>query len=148
MRTGELALSTTIRILLLSCITKLIKFGSIIIYVVDVIFSHIALCSGSEFLGPKNITRTEGSKQQIVPCQSYPIQATPFWKINDTIYYYSDLPLPLTASKSGREIIIPTVDSTLSGTSFQCFTPSSSGDELISSSIGVLTVIANGIYNS
>ena len=112
---------------------------------VAVIFSHIALCSGSDFPGPRNIIRTEGSKQEIILCQSYPIQATPFWKINDTIYYHSDLPLPLTASKSSRDIIIPTVDSTLSGTTFQCFIPSSAGDELISSSIGVLTVIANGM---
>ena len=48
-----------------------------------------ALCSaGSNFPGPMNITRTEGSERELILCQSYPIQATPFWKINGTIYYY------------------------------------------------------------
>jgi hypothetical protein len=101
-----------------------------------------APCSGNTF--PRNISRFEGTEGEIVLCWSYTVQATPFWKINGTIYYYSDVPPPFKASKSGREIIIPVVESTLNGTFFQCFTPSSSGDELISSSIGVLTVIISG----
>ena len=97
-----------------------------------------ALCSGNF---PRNVTRPEGSEGEIIPCQLYPVQATPFWKINDSIYYYSDVPPPLEVSRSGRQIVIPVIDSTLNGTTFQCFTPSSSGHELISSSIGVLTVM-------
>ena len=95
---------------------------------------------------PRNITRAEGTVNVIIPCRSYSSQATPFWKVNGTVYYHSDVPPPFVASKSSREITIPTIDSTLSGTSFQCFIPSSSdsGDDLTSSSIGVLTVIANG----
>lgn len=106
-----------------------------------------ALCSGSNFSGPRDITRTEGDNQVVIPCQSHRVQATPFWKINDTIYYYSDVPPPFIASRNGRDIIIPVVGSTLNGTSFQCFVPSSSGYGLISSSTGLLTVITNGIHN-
>jgi hypothetical protein len=102
-----------------------------------------APCSGNNFLGPRNISRTEGAEGEIIPCQSYPPQTTPFWKINGTIYYYSDVPPPFEASKSGREIIIPVVDLSLNGTSFQCFTPSSTGDEVISSTVGVITVTEN-----
>ena len=94
----------------------------------------------SGFMGPRNITRGEGSERELIPCLSYPVQATPFWKINDTIYYYSDVPPPLKVSRSGREIIITTVDLSLNNTSFQCFIPSSSGNDLTSSSIGVLIV--------
>ena len=111
--------------------------------IVAMALSEVICSAGSNFPGPRNITRTEGSERELILCQSYPIQATPFWKINGTIYYYSDVPPPLVASRSGREIIIPVVELTLNGTSFQCFIPSSSGDEL-SSSTGVLTVIANG----
>ena len=102
-----------------------------------------APCSGNIFPGPRNITRTEGTEDIHIPCQSYPPQATPFWKINDTIYYYSDVPPPFKASKSGREILIPVVDSTLNGTSFQCFTPTSSGNEVVGSTVGVITVTEN-----
>ena len=60
------------------------------------------------------------------------------------IYYYSDVPPLFEASKSGREITIPVVDSTLNGTSLQCFTPSSLiEDELIGSTVGVITVTEN-----
>ena len=102
-----------------------------------------APCSGNTFLGPRNITRAEGTEDINIPCQSYTSQVTPFWKINDTIYYYSDVPPPFKASKTGREILIPVVDSTLNGTSLQCFIPSSTGDELIGSTVGVITVIEN-----
>ena len=103
-------------------------------------FEYKASCSGNAFLGPRNVTRAEGTENIHIPCQSYPPQATPFWKINGTIYYYSDVPPPFVVSKSGREITIPVVDSTLNGTSFQCFIPSSTGDELIVSTVGVITV--------
>ena len=107
-----------------------------------------ALCSGSNFPGPRNITRSEGAEEELILCQSYPVQTTPFWKINGTVYYYSDIPPLFVASRSGREIIILMVGLTLNGTSFQCFIPSlSGGGYLISSSTGVLTVIANGIHN-
>ena len=46
--------------------------------------------------------------------------------------------------QNGRSISVPFVDSSLNGTSFQCFIPSSSGSDLISSPIGVLTVRENG----
>ena len=65
--------------------------------------------------------------------------------MNDTIYYFSDVPLPFIVSQSGRDIIIPTVDLSLNGTSFQCFNP---GNDVISSSIGVLTVTGDGMYDT
>ena len=104
------------------------------------------LCSGSNFLGPENITRVEGSNQIIIRCQSYPVLTTPFWKINGTIYYFSDVPPPFEVSKSGREIEIPLVTLSLNGAYFQCFIPSSSGGGLFSSSTGVLMVTDNGTY--
>ena len=100
---------------------------------------HKASCAGRNF-GPRNITRSEGTNDVTVSCQSYPLQATPFWKINNTTYYFSDVPLPFVASQSGRSINIPTIDLSLNGTFFQCFIPSSSGNDLISSSIGVLLI--------
>ena len=105
--------------------------------------NYKAPCSGNNFLGPKNIIRAEGTEDIHIPCQSYPPQATPFWKINGTGYYYSNVPPPFKASKSGREIIIPVIDSTLNGTSLQCLTPTSTGDELIGSTIGIITVTEN-----
>ena len=102
------------------------------------------LCSGSNFLGPENIMTVEGANHIPILCQSFPVQATPFWKINSTIYYYSDVPPPFVVSNSGREIYIPLVVLSLNGTSFQCFIPSSSEAGLFSSSIGVLTVTPNG----
>lgn len=98
-------------------------------------------------MGPRNITRGEGTEDELILCHSFPVQATSFWKISGIVYYYSDLPPPFVVSKSGRDIAIPVVDSTLNGTSFQCFVPSSSGVELISSTVGVLTVTENGIPN-
>lgn len=103
----------------------------------------IALCSGSNFVGPRNITRGEGTGDVTIPCQLHALDATPFWKINSTIYYYSDMPPPFEVSTSGREVGITAVDLSLNGTSFQCFIPSVNG--LITSSIGILTVIDNGI---
>ena len=102
------------------------------------------LCSGTNFLGPGNRTTVEGANHFPILCQLTPVQATPFWKINGTTYYYSGVPPPLVVSKSGREIYIPLVLLSLNGTSFQCFIPSSSEAGLFSSSIGVLTVIPNG----
>lgn len=57
-----------------------------------------------------------------------------FWRATSTCSIY----------RTGREIVIPVVDLSLNSTTFQCFTPSSSGDGLIISSIGVLTVTDNG----
>ena len=117
---------------------------------INIIYSSLnnleAPCSGNNLLGPRSITRVEGTKDILIPCQSYPpqLQATPFWKINGTIYYYSDVPPPFKASKSGRELLIPVLDSTLNGTSLQCFIPPSlTEDELIGSTVGVITVTEN-----
>ena len=81
-------------------------------------------------------------------CTTNPPHATPFWKIDETVYYFSDLPPLFRASHSGREIIIPVVDISMNGTSFQCFIPTSSGNGLVSSSTGALTVMGtmNGKY--
>lgn len=102
------------------------------------------LCSGTNFLGPGNITAVEGANHIPILCQLFRAQATPFWKINGNTYYYSDVPQPFVVSKSGREVYIPLAVLSLNGTSFQCFIPSSSGSGLFSSSIGILTVITNG----
>ena len=94
--------------------------------------------------GPRNISQTEGATDVLIPCHFHPAYATPFWKINDKVYYFSDVPPPFIASSSGRDISIPLVDSSLNGTSFQCFVPSSSGNDLMGSSVGILTVTENG----
>ena len=98
--------------------------------------------------GPRNITRTEGAADVVIACQFHPAYATPFWEINDKVYYFSDVPPPLMTSSNGRDIFIPIVDTSLNGTSFQCFVPSSSGNDLIGSSVGVLTVIETGKCNT
>ena len=72
-------------------------------------------------------------------CTTNPPHATPFWKINETVHYFSDLPRLFMVSHSGREIIIPVIDISMNGTSFQCFIPTSSGNGLVSSSTGTLT---------
>ena len=95
-------------------------------------------------MGPENIETVEGANHIPILCQSFPA-ATPFWKINDTTYYFSDVPPPFEVSNNGREIYIPLVTLPLNGTSFQCFVPSSSeAGSLFSSSIGVLTVTPSG----
>ena len=105
----------------------------------------MTLCSVTNFLGPGNTTSAEGDNNYVpILCQLFLAQATPFWKINGITYYYSNVPPPFVVSKSGREIYIPLVVLSLNGTSFQCFTPASSGGGLFSSSIGVLTVVPNG----
>ena len=104
------------------------------------------LCSGTTFLGPENRVTMEGANHVPILCQSFPAQATPFWKVNGTTYYFSDVPPPFEVSNSGREIYIPLVTLSLNGTSFQCFIPSSSeAGGLFNSSIGVLTVTPSGI---
>ena len=72
-------------------------------------------------------------------CTTNPPHATPFWKINKTVYYFSELPCLFMVSQSGREIIIPVVVISMTGTSFQCFIPTSSGNGLVSSSTGIYT---------
>ena len=87
--------------------------------------------------------RAEGTENVIIPCQVYgQLQATPFWKINEKIYYHSDLPLPLR-SINGKQVTISSIDSSLNGTTFQCFTPVSSGD-VLTADFTVLIVGHNG----
>ena len=100
------------------------------------------LC-GETTIGQVIYPRTEGVKNDIIPCLVFgQLQATPFWKINDKIYYYSDLPLPLR-SVNGKHVTISTIDSSLNGTTFQCFVPSSSGIVLTTNFI-VVIVRLNG----
>ena len=103
-----------------------------------------AFFSAGESFGPRNLKTFEGSNEVTIPCATYSVQATPFWKINDIIYYFSDIPHPFTTSQSGRTITIPVVDLSMNGTSFQCFIPTSSGHGLISGSVTTLTVMENG----
>ena len=108
--------------LLITILCRLLGYSVIIIHMM--LFSlnkAMALCSGPNFLGPGNITTEEGANHVPILCQLIPVQATPFWKINGTTYYYSDVPPPLVVSMSGREIYIPLVLLSLHGTSFQCF---------------------------
>ena len=93
--------------------------------------------------GTRNISRTEGATNVFFPCrlnQAVPA-GIPFWKINNTIYYFSDVPPPfISTSENGRRIVISIVDLSLNGISIQCFIPSSSHSDIITSPIGVLTV--------
>ena len=85
-------------------------------------------------------------KQFLVTLHGAIIQYKPLlFGINGTIYYYSDVPPPFVVSRSGKEIDIPVIDSTLNRISFQCFIPYR--DELISSSSGVITVTKNGTHS-
>ena len=114
---------------------------------VDNVISALMISSSeqNQILTVNNTTRSEGGNEVTIPClATHEPQATPFWKINDTIYYYSDVPWPLISSPDGTTITIPVVDLFMNGTSFQCFIPTSSGDGLISSSVGTLTVTENG----
>ena len=95
-------------------------------------------------VGPSNITRNEGQTDIAIPCGLNTGQATPFWKINSSFYYPSDVPPPFIASLGGRIISIPVIYLCMNGTSFQCFVPTSSGRGLISSSTGTLTVRETG----
>lgn len=111
---------------------------------------RLTSCSINKFLdllsvtGIRNISRNGGETDVHIPCLLNPQQeAISFWKINDTIYYHMDVPSPFMVVQNGRIIEISLVDSFLNGTSFQCFIPSSSGDSLIGSTIGVLTVREN-----
>ena len=93
--------------------------------------------------GPRNITRTEGIMNVVIPCEPVPLTATPFWKINNTIYYYSDVPPPFVSTRNGRYIVIPTIEVYMNRTSFQCFFQISSL-EVAKSSVGVLMVTKAG----
>ena len=93
---------------------------------------------------PRNITRSVGSTNPQILCSKYPIEATPFWKINETTYYFSEVPPPFIPSPSGRVVTIPVVEVSLNQTSFQCFIPTSDGG-LFSSPIGILTVLTTDI---
>ena len=101
------------------------------------------VCSG-QYVGPRNITRDEGQTSLTIPCGLGTGPATPFWKINGFLYYPLDVPPPFIASLGGRIISIPVIDLSMNGTSFQCFSPASSGRGLISSSTGTLTVRKRG----
>ena len=93
--------------------------------------------------GPRNITRTEGTINVVIPCEAVSLTATPFWKINNSIYYFSDIPPPFVSTRDGRYIVIPTIDVYMNRTSFQCFFPISLL-EVAKSSVGVLMVTKAG----
>ena len=105
----------------------------------------VVASSNGAFNFPRNVSRVAGSTNIQMFCSKDRTQATPFWKINDTIYYFSEVPhTPLfIPSPDGRSITIPLVDVSHNQTSFQCFVPTSDG-QLFSSSIGVLTVNVTG----
>ena len=139
--------TVTIIILLLGKLVNIYTLKKLMISnCVKILLSALISCSEqNQILTVNNTTRSEGGNEVTIPClASHEPQATPFWKINDTIYYYSDVPWPLISSPDGTTITIPVVDLSMNGTSFQCFIPTSSGDGLISSSVGILTVTENG----
>ena len=105
----------------------------------------VVASSNEAFNFPRNISRSAGSSNVPIFCSKDTAQATPFWQINDTIYYFSEVPreplfIPLP---DGRSVTIPLVDISYNQTSFQCFVPTSDG-QLLSSSVGILTVIVTG----
>ena len=92
-------------------------------------------------IGPSDITRMEGERNEFIPCPFDGIN-TPFWRINDTFYHFSILPCPFIASISPVGLVISVVDRTISGTSFQCFAAGTGQDPSVqASTIGVLTVL-------
>ena len=96
--------------------------------------------SAGTFYFPRNITRHVGSTNVPIFCSKHPVQATPFWKINGTTYYFSEVPPPFIPSLSGRLVTIPVIDVSLNQTSFQCFVPTSDGG-LFSSPVGILSTV-------
>ena len=109
-----------------------------------VTLASIPIVTEAQVDQPSNITRTEGQTSVIIPCPPSFVAGNviPFWKINETFYHHSRLPCPFIASASGA-LIITVVDSTLNGTSFQCFAPPGIRDVPViarRSDVGLLTV--------
>ena len=97
--------------------------------------------------GKKIVSRTEGQTDVTFPCQPNQVSAaTPFWKMNDILYYFSDVPSPYT-SENGRAIDIGIVDLSLNGTAIECFIPTSPEYGIILGTSFVLKVAENGKYN-
>ena len=93
--------------------------------------------------GPTNITRSEGDVNEFIPCPFDGLVATPFWRIDDTLYHITQLPYPFVSSSNSSGIIIKSITRYLNGTILQCFVASGlkSDPRPVGSSVGILTVI-------
>ena len=91
-------------------------------------------------VGPMDITRRENERNVAIPCP-FSGPHVPLWKINDAFYEISMLPADFFPNWHG--LLIPIVTRQLNGTTFQCFAPTDSPYQLLSSSEGKLLVAAD-----
>lgn len=102
------------------------------------IIAYVLITTSEAQIGPTDITRIEGQTNEFIPCPYGDENTAASWRINNTFYHHTRLPCPFIVASNG--ILIPVLDRSISGTSFQCFATSSDG-QLLSSSVGVLTVL-------
>ena len=77
----------------------------------------------------------------IIPCPDH-TDTPPIWKING--FYYDILSLPSEYKSSLIGLVIPVVFREMNSTSFQCQYSTGNGQNVESSSVGVLTVKSLG----
>lgn len=101
-------------------------------------------CAGVEYVHfqpqPANITQKPGDVHVFIPCP-FGGPSIPTWKIGDYSYSYSTLPKNFQVVRSG--LIIKSIDSSMSGLTFQCLSPTGNGITVDGSAIGKLTVTVN-----
>ena len=113
-----------------------------------VVYFNVAECQATLIkneVGPRSITRMEGETDVFIPCPFDMGSMPPFWQINDTFYYITQLPFPFIPSIGPNGLIISYIHRDLNGTSLQCFTTQYEQGYLrvINSSKGVLVVLFN-----
>lgn len=86
---------------------------------------------------PINFTRNENDENVFVPCP-YGGPAAQTWKIGDQFYSSSTLPENYHPTIGG--LIIGSIQSNMSGLTFQCFSPNGTGLYVDESSVGTLSV--------
>ena len=94
--------------------------------------------SSVQSFGPTNITRRVGEDDVVIMCPTID-NSVPIWSINEIIYTSATLPSGFKAALDN--LLIPFITENMDEFTFQCFIPIGTGLNVVSSSIGILSVM-------
>lgn len=94
--------------------------------------------SSVQSFGPTNITRRVGEDDVVIMCPTID-NSVPIWSINEIIYTSATLPRGFKAALDN--LLIPFITESMDEFTFQCFIPIGTGLNVVSSSIGILSVM-------
>ena len=122
----------------------------LVTYLININFyssATVKYCNQLQGVSPLNITRKEGEVNVHIDCP-FSTTSAPFWRINGSQYGLCCLPPSVYMYSTVYGLTLAIVSTALNQTTFQCLTPSdSTGTHVLSSEVGVLTVIESGKNN-